>query len=122
MECISTISYSILVNGEPYGYITPSRGLCQGDPLSPYLFLLCAEGLYSLLHKAKLAGELLGVSISRGGPKITHLFFVDDSLLFCKANPNDVAQIQDILNEYESASGQQINRQKTTIFFSKSTP
>jgi hypothetical protein len=54
--------------------------------------------------------------------KITHLFFADDSFLFCKANPNDVAQIQDILIEYESASGQQINRQKTTIFFSKSTP
>ena len=122
MECISTVSYSILVNGEPHGYIQPTRGLRQGDPLSPYLFLLCAEGLHSLIHKAKLAGDLQGVSISRGGPKITHLFFADDSLLFCKAKTDDVAQIQAILNEYEQASGQEINRQKTTIFFSKSTP
>jgi hypothetical protein len=122
MECISTVSYSILVNGEPHGYIQPTRGLRQGDPLSPYLFLLCAEGLHSLIHKAKLAGVLQGVSISRGGPKITHLFFADDSLLFCKAKPDDVARIQAILNEYEQASGQEINRQKTTIFFSKSTP
>jgi|UniRef100_A0A2N9ED81 hypothetical protein len=81
-----------------------------------------AEGFHSLIQKAKLAGELQGVSISRGGPKITHLFFADDSLLFCKATTQDVTRIQNILNEYEMASGQQINRLKTTIFFSKSTP
>uniref|UniRef100_A0A2N9GI95 Reverse transcriptase domain-containing protein n=1 Tax=Fagus sylvatica TaxID=28930 RepID=A0A2N9GI95_FAGSY len=122
MECISTVSYSILVNGEPHGFIKPSRGLRQGDPLSPYLFLLCAEGFHSLLQKEKIAGALKGVSISRGGPKITHLFFADDSLLFCKATTADVERIQGILSQYERASGQQINRQKTTIFFSKSTP
>jgi hypothetical protein len=58
MECISTVSYSILVNGEPHGYIKPSRGLRQGDPLSPYLFLLCAEGFHSLIQKEKIAGTL----------------------------------------------------------------
>ena len=122
MECISTVSYSILVNGEPHGYIKPSRGLRQGDPLSPYLFLLCAEGLHSLIQRAKNEGALKGISISRGGPKLTHLFFADDSLLFCKASTTEVSCVQDLLTEYELASGQQINRQKTTLFFSRSTP
>jgi hypothetical protein len=103
MECISTVSYSILINGEPHGYIKPSRGLRQGDPLSPYLFLLCAEGLHSLLQRAKNARDIHGVSISRSGPKLTHLFFVDDSLLFCKATTNEIRCIQNILTEYEHA-------------------
>uniref|UniRef100_A0A2N9I833 Reverse transcriptase domain-containing protein n=1 Tax=Fagus sylvatica TaxID=28930 RepID=A0A2N9I833_FAGSY len=77
---------------------------------------------HSLLQRAKNAGDIHGVSISRSGPKLTHLFFADDSLLFYKATTNEIRCIQDILTEYEHASGQQINCQKTTLFFSNSTP
>ena len=50
MECITTVSYLILINGEPTGTIYTSRGIRQGDPLSPYLFLLCTEGLHGLIN------------------------------------------------------------------------
>ena len=81
MECITTVTYSIMVNGEPQGMITPTRGLRQGDPLSPYLFLFCAEGLDAILRRAANDGEINGLSLCRRGPKITHLFFADDCLL-----------------------------------------
>ena len=86
MTCVNTVSYSILINGQPHGHIIPTRDLRQGDPLSPYLFILCAEGLSNLISKAEMNGRVLGLPITRGGTKIGHLFFADDSLLFCKAN------------------------------------
>ena len=52
MHCITTISYSVLINGVAYGSIIPTRGLCQGDPISLYLFLLCADGFSSLINNA----------------------------------------------------------------------
>ena len=63
MECLTTASYSILINGEPHGNIKASRGLRQGDPLSPYLFLMCTEGLHGLIEKAASNGDIKGVSI-----------------------------------------------------------
>lgn len=85
MTCVSTVSYSILVNGRPRSTFTPSRGLRQGDPFSPYLFLFCAKGLSSLLTSVERKGELNGLSISKRGTSISHIFFADDSILFCKA-------------------------------------
>ena len=82
-ECISIVSYSILVNGKPKGDIRPSRGIRQGDPLSPYLFLLCSEGLNRMLQKAAHNDQTRGFSLCKNGPKISTLFFADNSLLFC---------------------------------------
>jgi len=121
MKCVKSVSYSVLVNGVPYGNILPSRGLRQGDPLSPYLFLIAAEGLSSLLSRAALDNRLTGVSIFVGGYRLSHLFFPDDSLLFCRATAEEWENLSLVLKLYERASGQQLNAAKTSIFFSKNT-
>jgi hypothetical protein len=118
MECVRSATYSILVNGEPKGYITPQRGLRQGDPLSPYLFLLCAEGLSAVLRKAERERLLKGISIYRGGPRVSHLFFADDSIVFCRATNADYVALQNLLTLYANASGQVVNSDKTALFFS----
>ena len=120
-SCIQTISFSVLVNGEPCGNFTPKRGLHQGDPLSPYLFLLCAGGLHSLIQQTKTLGAIKGVSLCNAGPKVSHLFFVDDSLLFCQATSQECTHILETLKQYEETSGQQIKRGKTQLFFSPNT-
>ena len=116
------MTYSVLVNGEPKGNIISTRGIRQGDPLSPYLFLLCSEGLNRLLEHVVERNHIEDVSLCKNGPKISHLFFVDDSLVFCRARVSDVEKIQEILGKYERASGQKINSDKTTLFFSNNTP
>ena len=122
MECITTVTYSILINGTPTGIICPNRGLRQGNPLSPYLFLLCTEGLHGLISQAASEGHIRGISICRSGPRLTHLFFANDSLVFCRATIQKCQYVQDLLRTYEEALGQKLNRDKTTLFFSKATP
>ncbi|CAL2238950.1 unnamed protein product [Prunus armeniaca] len=119
LTCISTVSYSFVINGTPHGFLHPSRGLHQGDPLSPYLFLFCAEGLTALIAQKEREGFLKGVSICRGAPAISHLFFADDSFLFALANMADCMVLKDILATYERASGQHVNFQKSAVCFSK---
>ena len=114
MECISLVSYSVLINGAAYGNIKPTRGIRQGDPLSPSLFLLCAEGLSALIHEAARNQCLTG-------PRVTHLFFANDSILFCKATPDECQVLKLILHRYEEALGQKINTDKSSVFFSPNT-
>ena len=99
----------------------PSRGIIQGDPLSPFLFLLCTEGLNGLIKNVELNGDIHGFSLCRRGPRLTHLLFADDSLLFCRATVEECANVLKFLEAYEGASGQKVNKNKITLFFSKST-
>jgi hypothetical protein len=121
MMCVNFVSYSVSLNGEQCGFFSASCGICQGDSLSPYLFLLCADGLSFLLKKAEMERHILGVVAGRGGPRLTHLFFANDSLLFCQATLANCESISSILHQYELALGQQLNRAKTSIFFTKNT-
>lgn len=86
MMCVKSIFFSILINGEPKWLITPSWGLWQGNPLSPYVFLLCTEGLIILLNKATKVKQLTCISICKGVSSINHLLFTYDSVIFFKAN------------------------------------
>lgn len=120
MLCVSTISYTILINGAPNGYIHPTRGIRQGDPISPFMFLICSKGLHGLLTQLAVRGDIHGFSISRS-PTLTHLSFVNDSLLFCRSNVDECEKVLEVLHVYEQSSREQINKAKTTVFFIKST-
>ena len=95
MVCVKTISYSVLLNGEPKGLIRSTRGIRQGDPLSPFLFLLCTEGLHRLISKVESEGAIHGFGLSKR--KLTHLLFTDDSLLFCGSNRSECQKVLEIL-------------------------
>jgi hypothetical protein len=77
------------------------RGLWQGDPLSPYLFLLCAEAFSCLLHAAEQRGELEGVKVCQNAPNINHLLFSDDSLLLMKSDLRSAKHLQHVLSNYK---------------------
>lgn len=119
MSYLRFVSYSILLNGQPAGNMKPSRGLCQDDPLSPYLFLMCAMGLQSLLQKAEVNEDISRVAICRNGLWVSYLIFADDNVLFCCATEAEYQKIREIF--YERGSCQNINREKTNIFFSSNT-
>ena len=86
------------------GRIFSTRGIQQGDPISPYFFLICAEVLSSLLQHAKRTSSIYGVPASKRWPKHSHLFFTDDNLLFSKANSVEWRRVMRQLEKYESAS------------------
>jgi hypothetical protein len=119
MLCVTSVSYQVRVNGSLLDVIVPERGLRQGDPLSPYLFLICAEGFSSLLNKAEVEGELEGIQICHSAPSFNHLLFADDSLVLIKANSESARSLQNILQLYEVCSGQTVNYEKSSVMFSE---
>lgn len=122
MCCIESVSYSFLINGSPQGLVNPSRGLRQGDPLSPHIFILCTEVLSAFCNRGQADGALPGVRVSRRSPAINHLLFADDTMFFCKSKSSCVTALLKILSIYEQVSGQRINPQKSAITFSAKTP
>lgn len=117
--CVQAVSYSIVVNDDTVGPIVPDRGLRQGNPLSPYLFIICAEGLSALIKKAERRGDLHGIKVSKGAPIVSHLLFADDSFLFFRANDMEATVMKNILSDFELASSQAINLQLSKVFYSR---
>ena len=122
MQCVSTVTYSFLINGSPRGRVSPSRGIRQGDPLSPYIFILCSEVLSGLCNRASEEGSLKGIRVTRACPRVNHLLFADDTMFFIRANNDSCQMLKRILSQYEEASGQSINNLKSSITFSKRAP
>ncbi|XP_020412870.1 uncharacterized protein LOC109947336 [Prunus persica] len=118
MDCISTTTFSVLWKGTLVGHIMPQRGLRQGCPLSPYLFLMCTEGFSCLLRGAERRGDLVGVQVARGAPSVTHLLFADDSILFMKATNEACMALETLFQTYEEVTGQQISYSKSALSLS----
>ena len=122
MECVTSVQYTLLVNGSRSKSFKPCKGLRQGDPLSPYLFLMCANVLSLSLQKAEYDKLINGVKVGRSGCIFTHLLFADDSLFFFKKDNKSVANLKKILNWYCKISGQDINFGKSNLYCSPNMP
>lgn len=118
MACLSSVSFSILLNGSTTTFLQTERGIRQGCALSPLLFLLVAEGLSIYLAEANVGGRFSGIKISNG-LTITHLLFVDDILIFCDGSKRVADILSEDLTLFKIATGMRINAQKSNILFSR---
>ncbi|XP_059623079.1 uncharacterized protein LOC132266244 [Cornus florida] len=119
---VSSVSYFLKINRECGSVFQPSKGLRQGDPISPYLFLFCTEGLSLLLQEAERKKQIQGCSLGSDCSAISHLLFADDVILFCQAIPSQAESLKDILTRYGLLTGQLVNFDKSSLFFSSDTP
>lgn len=116
--CISTVTYQVLINGKRTRTIRPTRGLRQGDPLSPYLFILVVDVLSNMMEEQVAARNILGIRPKNGCPEIHHIFFADDSLFFIKGGVEKARNLKRVLDTYCEHSGQLVNYSKSSIYFS----
>lgn len=119
MQCVSTVTYRILINGAPTENIKPKRGIKQGDPLSTYLFILCANILSCVLLDIENKGLIQGVALRKGEMPISQFFFfADDILLFMKLNKQTPEKLKEVLENFCKMFGQKINDSKSAIIVS----
>ncbi|XP_062100071.1 uncharacterized protein LOC133805941 [Humulus lupulus] len=119
MKCVTSARYQISHAGKEFGHIVPERGLRQGDPLSSYLFIICTEGFSALLRTYERRKLIRGIQVARGAPVISHMLFADDSYIFCKATSENAAHVSHLLTIFEGTSGQKVNYEKSSVFFSR---
>ncbi|KAL6191212.1 hypothetical protein ACLB2K_037603 [Fragaria x ananassa] len=122
MSYVTSVNYSIILNGKPGPWFTPSCGLRQGDPLSPFLFLFVNDVLSKMLLKTMASNLIRPVRLGPQHILVSHLLFADDSLFFLKVSQDNCLHLSDIIHTYCTASGQRINTEKSSLFFSPNTP
>lgn len=118
MNCITSGACRLLWNGEVTKPITPSSDLRKGEPLSSYLFFLCMERLSHWIEARVHSGSWRVIKASRNGPKISHVFFTDDILLFAKAHEDQVEIFKEGLNSFSKKTNQRIDCHKSCVYMS----
>lgn len=108
----------VMWNGEALESFQPERGIRQGDPISPYLFVVCLERLSQMIGTAVELGLWKPIKLRRVSPELSHLTFADDLILFAEASLDQVEVISTCLNMFAKCSGQRVNKEKTRMFFS----
>jgi hypothetical protein len=119
MHSITSVETNVKWNGARGEFFKPQRGIRQGDPISPYLFVLCMDKLSHLIIHAVNSGKWRGIKAGREGPMVSHLMFADDLLLFGEATEKQMQCVLDNLNQFCNLSGQEVSYEKTSILFSK---
>ncbi|XP_026459959.1 uncharacterized protein LOC113360698 [Papaver somniferum] len=118
-NCISTVSSAVLVNGSPGEFFFPTRGIRQGDPMSPYIFIICMEAFSKLLSHAESTVKVTGIKVNKNCPSVSRFFFADESFLFTTASIVQAINLLDTLSIFSDSSGKIVNYQKSGIYFSK---
>ena len=116
--CTSTVQFPVLIKGSPTDFFSSSRGLRQGDPLSPMLFLIMMEVFSRMLRRGEGAGLIRGFKVEgrRGGGKcVSHLLFADDTILSCDADMEQILHIRLLLLCFQAVIGLKVNVQKSEM-------
>lgn len=119
-KIISNNWYSILINGHTQGFFKSSRGVKQGDPLSPALFIIIAECITRDLNQLHHKEGYVGYGMPKWTPYINHLAYADNTIIFTSAQPQSLKLVMEILANYERVSGQNINKEKSAIYLHQS--
>jgi hypothetical protein len=117
-QCISTVRFSVLINGSPSGFFGSSRGVRQGDPLFPFLFVLVMEAFSRMISAIYLRGMISGFFVGprdHGQVEVSHLLFADDTLVFCGADASQISYLGALLVCFEAVSGLKVNLTKSSL-------
>lgn len=122
MTCIESVHFDISINGHISEGWYPHRGIRQGDPLSPYIFIVCINFLILKFINGHRLGEFDGMQINKNTPSDRYLMFSDDCIIFCRSNNKSIEFIKNTMGKFEEEAGLSINWNKTKAYFSKNTP
>ncbi|XP_025678312.1 uncharacterized protein [Arachis hypogaea] len=115
MECVTTVSMSVLINGSPSKPVKMQRGLRQGDPLSPFLFVLVVDVLHRMVGEVVRNGRISPLVVGRDRVELSHLQFADDTILFCPLEEETMKNYKWLLRWFELMSGLSINFEKSSL-------